>query len=190
MARGRAGEKPTLLSIKADDGDDTARAGVRLFMTMRQQLEHGKPDGIYVERMFEHSFKAEVDFDARTIKQRQGVIAAFDMARMIHTVDLFAGLLSIPIIKVAPSTARKEFIGRGDLDRKAAKRRVLAMCSLLGWEAENDNEGDAGCIWHYGVAISSPRLAARIHGGLHAKAATIAAGVVDAVKPVDDRVPW
>ena len=175
LAFGAAGETPKLVSIAAREDDETARVGVRLFVYLRDLLKVARPDFIFYERMLEHGFAATIDAHGE-IKQRKGIIAAMDLARLTHTVELIAGLASIPVRNVAPSTARKEFLGDGRLDRKTAKRRAIAMCKLLGWNAENDDEADAACIWHWGICQTAPNLAAAIHGGLHAKAATAADG--------------
>jgi hypothetical protein len=191
IAHGYAGAIPTVVSVDAGKEDDIARAAVRLFVYLRDLMRVGRPDAIFYERPLEHGFEAKVDFDARTVTQRRGIIAAFNLAKIAHTVELFAGLASIPCYSVSPATARKEFIGDGRLKRDAAKLRVRAMCEVLGWPVENDDESDACCIWHTGVVKLAPRLAAPIHPGLWMKAATRAAGRNPAVfADLNDEVPW
>ena len=191
LAFGRVGQRPSVISVCAMDGDTTARAGTRLFVALRDLRKLSAPDAIYFERRLEFGFKPDVDFDERTVKNNRGIIAALDVAAMVHTVEVFAGLASIPCVSVAASTARKEYLGDGRLRRKEAKLRAQAMAKVLGWPCENDDEGDALCIWHYGSVRECPRLATAIHGGLHMKAATLAARKDPAIfARIDQEVQW
>ena len=174
IAYGYAGDTPTVVSIASHEGDDTARSGTRLFVYLKDLRHVSPPDAIYYERMLEHGFQADVAPNGQFIKQRRGILAAFAMARMTFAVELFASLASVPVRDVACNTTRKHFLGDGRLDRKSAKRRALAMCQVLSWPANNDDEADACGVFCYGSALSAPHAATVIHPGLFAKAATLA----------------
>lgn len=63
------------------------------------------------------------------------------------------------VIPAHIGTWRKHFIGRGNLPGAEAKAQTLARCHLLGWKAENDDEGDACGVWSWGMATHYPQWA-------------------------------
>jgi hypothetical protein len=194
IAHGPSGSKPSFVSLESRDGEDVSQTGLRLFVYLKDLLRLGKPDLVVFEKMLEFGFQPEVDFEAKTIKQKgRGIRAALDLQAMTHTLELFCGLAQIPCIEVHPSTVRKEFLGDGRLKRDVAKKRAVSMCKLLGWEVRNDDEADGGALWHYGVATKDPHRAAAIHPGMFAKAATLAATGLTSrqiLLSATDEVPW
>ena len=188
---GRVGAKPSFASIERREDDDLRRVTARLWVYMNDLRRIERPDAIIVEKPLTHGFEAQVDFDARTVKQRRGIIAAMTLKSLFDHVGTFAELISVPFYDVAPSTARKAFLGDGRLPRKAAKLRARAMCSVLSWPAENDDEADAGCAFHWGETKVAPQRATVIHPGLWMRAATLAANRAPAIfASLNDEVPW
>lgn len=66
---------------------------------------------------------------------------------------------------VAVSTARRHFIGTGNLKRDDAKQAVMQRCNELGWSIKNDdgrdddNRGDACAVYSYGRSQRDPSWA-------------------------------
>lgn len=54
-------------------------------------------------------------------------------------------------------TWRKHFIQQGNLKSAEAKERTLERCKLLGWKADNHDEGDACGLWSWGMATNYPK---------------------------------
>jgi Holliday junction resolvasome RuvABC endonuclease subunit len=54
-------------------------------------------------------------------------------------------------------TVRKCFIGHGNLPRKEAKEAVMARWRMLGCNPKNDDEGDAGALWYWGMVTTYPK---------------------------------
>lgn len=55
----------------------------------------------------------------------------------------------VPVSEYHVATVRKRFIGNGGLSGKVAKKCVVDRCWQLGWDVDNDDEGDAAAIWEF-----------------------------------------
>ena len=60
---------------------------------------------------------------------------------------------------------------------KEAKRRVFAMCQLLGWAPTDKDSSDAGALWWYAVTRFAPDLAVPITPMMWGKVATTIHGI-------------
>ena len=78
--------------------------------------------------------------------------AAEILGPMADTVDFQARLHEIESWEVAPSTARKHFLGKGRGKRDEMKEAVQHQCQLLGWDVADDNQADALCLMDYARA--------------------------------------
>jgi hypothetical protein len=54
---------------------------------------------------------------------------------------------------------RAHFIGERSLKRDAAKRAVMYRCAQLGWQASDDDAGDALALWSHAAAQIDPNHA-------------------------------
>lgn len=89
--------------------------------------------------------------------------------------------------KAHVQTVRTGFIGSGRIQMpkgfkqgeggKEAKRRVFAMCELLGWAPPDKDASDAGALWWYAVTQFAPDLATPITPMMWGKVATTIRGV-------------
>ena len=70
-------------------------------------------------------------------------------------------------VEVPVATARKRFIGVGNLPSKEAKAAVFRRCRLLGWTVTDEDQADACAVWEYARAAS------------RSPAATLPAGLFD-----------
>lgn len=59
--------------------------------------------------------------------------------------ELVAWRAGLDVLQGNVQGARKHFCGSG----RAKKQDVLEKCRLLGWVADNDNEGDAAALWSW-----------------------------------------
>ena len=81
---------------------------------------------------------------------------------VVMQIGLYASIVSvlearnIQWRKVAVSTVRKHFIGRGNLPGDVGKREVRKRCEQLGWEPANLDQSDAAAVWDWGVAQMNP----------------------------------
>jgi Holliday junction resolvasome RuvABC endonuclease subunit len=60
-----------------------------------------------------------------------------------------ARMRNVRVSEYPIATVRKHFIGHGGLPGKEAKAAVMARCRALGWDVEDDNQGDACAVWDY-----------------------------------------
>ena len=56
---------------------------------------------------------------------------------------------------------RGHFIGIHNLKRDKAKAAVIGQCRRIGWQVENDDEGDACALWSYACCLIDPELGTR-----------------------------
>lgn len=82
---------------------------------------------------------------------------AMALIQLTGAIRAVATRCGAKISLVAVSTARRSFIGTGNLKRAEAKRAVLDRCKLLGWPTDDDdNRGDANCVWAYAMGVHYP----------------------------------
>jgi len=85
----------------------------------------------------------------------------------IGTIRLLIGLCElleewapehdIELREASVSQVRCHFIG-ANLKRDLAKRLTIERCKAMGWDVQNDDQGDALALWHYQACLMDPIL--------------------------------
>jgi hypothetical protein len=164
VAMGRPGETPAFLTIKFSGEDQLSVCASCIGWVARLLANPPLPDVAYLE------------MPMRLGAAIHGKSNAASILRLNTLYGIIGGALllrGVRVIGIEVQAVRAAFIGEGKLERDEAKRRCLNMCRILNWPAANKDEGDAGAIWYWGSACESPRLAAIVHPGLHAKVASL-----------------
>lgn len=178
VAEGRAGEVPRLYSMKFSRKDDEPEdVGGRAMAWFQTRLEELNPDVVYIE--------APMSPGAHGIKTSPATVTL-----LIGLWFAFAAECKsrgFAVRKANVQTVRTGFIGCGRVmmpkgskqgeGGKEAKRRVFAMCELLGWHPTDRDAGDAGALWHYACTRYAPDLAAPITPMMWGAVATTIRGV-------------
>lgn len=86
---------------------------------------------------------------------------AMALIQLTGVVRAAASKAGCEISLVAVSTARKHFIGRGNLPSAEAKKAVMERCRLLNWNFQDDNGADACCLWSWGMSTFHPKWSPR-----------------------------
>lgn len=162
ICRGRPGSVPAFNTFKFA-GDDRLVVASSAIRWAARILEI-PPDVAYLEKPMPIGAAIHGTSNAKTI------------VRLNTLYDIMGGAClarGVRVVGVAVQDARMAFIGAGSLERDEAKRRCLMMCKLLGWPADNKDEGDAACIWYWGSCCEAPRVAAIIHPGMMSKVASL-----------------
>jgi hypothetical protein len=179
VCEGRAGETPRMYSVQfGKPGDEHEDAFERALRWVAERLQVSRPDAIFVEAPINPGA-----FVGRYDEERGKVTMTTNPDTTIRLMGLWAVLAAAVRLKgiryerVNVQTARKLFIGVGNLKGQEAKRRCYDLCTLLGWDPSNRDESDSACVWNWGVTKIAPRLAPVITPMMHAKVATTVAGV-------------
>jgi hypothetical protein len=179
VAEGRAGEVPRLYSIKFSRKDDVSSTDVggRVMAWFQAHLEEIDPDVVYIE--------APLSPGAPGIKTNPSTTMLLIGLSQAMAYECKARGWVVRMANV--QTVRRDFIGSGRVvmpkgskqgeGGKEAKRRVFAMCELLGWNPPDRDAADAGALWWYGVTRFAPDLAAPITPMMWGKCATTIRGV-------------
>lgn len=189
VCEGRAGEAPIFYTEKfARPGDEHEDVFARGLTWIAERLQVSNPNAVFVEAPINPAaFMGEYDEKKGRVAMTTnpdttirlmclwGILAAAVKVKSKYLVD--AGKPPIIYRRVHVGTARKAFIGVGNLKGAEAKRRAFEMCKALGWSPNNRDESDAAAVWNFGVAQLAPRLAPIITPMLQAKIATTIAGV-------------
>lgn len=152
FARGRVGSTPVCGSFRfASRGSEDNAVFAACHRWIADILEpRPRPDIIIVEKML--SPEAKLGSTTTEVRDRlaglQGIIRAVAVRRGISDIQE-AGVQEV----------RKHFIGHGNLKRDKAKARVMAVCNALGWDAPDDNAGDAAALWHFACCLIDPTQA-------------------------------
>lgn len=179
VCEGRAGEAPRFYSLRFANGDDEhedAFAGALRWIAER--LSVSRPDAVYVEAPINPAaFLGKYD----PATGRLGMSTNPDTTiRLMGLWATIAGAVKVKGVKyrrVNVQTARKSFIGHGNLKGAEAKRRAFEMCKLLGWAPENRDESDAACVHYSAMLGEAPRLAPIITPMMQGQIATRIGGV-------------
>lgn len=165
IAEGRAGETPRLYSKRfVERHDEHRNVFGRALGWIAERIDEVIPDVVYIE--------APMSPGAPGVKTNPDTTL-----RLIGLWALFSGECNYRGIicrEASVQTVRKGFIGSGRVDGggQEAKRRVFAMCQLLGWNPTDKDSSDAGALWHYAVTRFAPDLAPPITPMMWAKVAT------------------
>lgn len=151
VCEGRLGEKPTFYTVPFGDADhDFEETWARCFdWFLDRLLLPGPPiDYVYIEAPAQAgSFSGNTNAKVTTT-----------VTGLWANVSSLCRKRSIPFRKVHVATARKRFIGIGNMKGEDAKREVRRVCKSLGWEPKNLDEADAGCVFYYAGMQLAPTL--------------------------------
>ena len=178
VAEGRAGEIPRLYSMKFSRKDDEPEdVGGRAMAWFQERLTDLAPDVVYIE--------APMSPGAPGIKTSPSTT--------IMLIGLWYAMASecksrgFAVRSANVQTVRTGFIGSGRVvmpkgskqgeGGKEAKRRVFAMCQMLGWAPTDRDASDAGALFWYACTRYAPDLAAPITPMMWGKVATTIRGV-------------
>jgi len=194
ICEGRVGEVPKFYSIKGKD-DDVTTAVARLFdwlteRTDAERTDEEPPDVIYYEAPISAAaFMGRYDPEAGKVQMTSNPDTTVAIAKMTGIVELIAYKRKIEFVPVHVQTARKSFLGAGNLKGPEAKRRAFDLCKLIHWSPNNRDESDAACVWYFAATKVAPRLAQIVTPMEQHKVATTIGGV-DLVAPLRKRAGW
>ena len=162
VADGCVGEKPVFYTKKFA-GEEHEEIFADALRWIAEYLQVNKPDIVAIE--------APLNL-AATMGQS-------NPATVVRLNGLWAVIASAVKVKggiiyrhVNVQTARRAFIGSGNLPGAEAKRRVFNMCKAIGWEPKDKDQGDAGCVHFWASTQFAPNLAPVITPMLQQRIAT------------------
>lgn len=137
-------------------GCDHARAGAGLVALMQELVGQYDPSLILFEQPIDKMVMRPND----KIKMNPATI--YRLHGLAFVCESLARSWGIECQSVNMHTARRMFLGSGMVPRGRDKVKAAVMdgCRLRGWHPQNDDEGDAACVWasHAG-AVGSPLFA-------------------------------
>lgn len=141
LAFGRPGERPVLSSISFAkwEGASLAEASSAIIRWLPEVFATYQPDMIVVEAALPPIASRE------QISARLALGFDFLLKGAAH-------LRTIRCEEVAGGTWKAFTLGCGNLPSAEAKRRSMAVCKGMGWEATNNDEADAACVWIWACA--------------------------------------
>lgn len=154
IAIGRAGDTPQARSIRLAPPEATSNAlFVGCFTWFQRELATGPlPDILMIEELL-----PPIARRGHTNTGAQHRLAG--LHGIIRALATFNGIPEIAGANVGD--VRAHFIHQRGLPRDTAKRRVLETCKMLGWEAADNNCGDALALWSYTAGLINPMTALR-----------------------------
>jgi hypothetical protein len=154
LASGEPGETPRLETVNFGDiGDNHLETGAQCLKWIALRLTDDRPDEIWIEEPLSFGSKPGQTSGASRVR----------LNGLYMIIGSAARLKGVPVHPVRITSARKGFLGNGGLKRDVAKRRSRAMCRLLGWTPQNDDEADAGCIfWFASLAHGKATLISKM----------------------------
>jgi len=166
VAIGSAGDVPIFQTLRFAGSDPDAEHEQSFAAALRwiaQLLQVNRPDFIYIEAPLSPGISGATN--ANTTLRLIGLWATLSAASIVK---------GVPYRKAKVGQVRKGFLGHGNLPGAEAKRRVQVVCELLGWDPRNNNEADAGALFHHACRIHAPERVPPITAEMHARAATAA----------------
>ena len=150
---GRPGETPLFETVKfTRDGDDDLDPSWRAMTWAIRWIKEHQPDKLFIEQ----------PLPAGSRGGRTSPEAIVRLNGLYHCIGAVAKAKRILVRPVNLQTARKLFIGSGNLPGEQTKRMVLERCEELGWRPQNNDEGDAGCVWFYACHMLQPGIMSRL----------------------------
>jgi len=163
VCKGKPGDIP-IFKTKQFRGEEHLNICASAIGWIARELTDDPPDVLYIETPMRIGAAIHGKSNAKSIVRLNTLYGILGGAALLK---------GIRVVGVDVQQARQAFIGEGQLERDEAKKRCLNMCRMLGWPANNGDEGDAACIWYWGACCEAPRLAAIVHPGLQAKVASL-----------------
>lgn len=159
VGEGRPGQTPRLYDVELrKDGDD-------------YEDTWGRACGWIADRLYaERDAVAAGDF--RIIVEAPimtGMIGKTNADSLLITKGLWASITGfararrVMVRRIAVSTVRKAFLGRGDIPGDVAKREARKVCRALGWDPPSLDAADAGALWWYGCNLWAPNETPPVH---------------------------
>ncbi len=179
VCEGRVGEAPRFYSLRfARDGEDHEEAFARALRWIVERFQVDRPDAVCVEapvnpapimgRVDPETGRLGLSTNPDTTIRLMGLWAVLAAAAKVKGVRYF---------RVHVQTARKAFVGAGNLKGPEGKRRSFEMCKAIGWGPNNRDESDAGCVFYWAACQLAPNLAPVITPMLQHRVATTIGGV-------------
>lgn len=142
---GQGSSCPSFITWKLPPLSDLDRAMVSLFDSVSQLLGLIKAKHVYIE--------APLYITGRSQQ------TALDLISLAAVARCAAHRHGARVRLVHVQTVRKHFVGAGRPENP--KQAVMQRCRLLGWTPADDNQGDAGALWAYGMAQVYPKWSPR-----------------------------
>ena len=179
VCEGRAGSAPQFYTMRfARDGDEHEEAFARALKWIAERLQVDRPDAIFVEAPINPgAFVGRYDEEKGRVAMTTNPETTIRLMGLWAIMAAAAKVKGIRYSRVNVQSARKDFIGHGNLRGAEAKRRCFEICKLLGWEPKNRDEADAACVWHAACLKLAPHSAAIITPMMQARVASTVNGV-------------
>ena len=151
-ALGRVGETPRSGSCRFghSSSDENVIFGAALNWASLFLQEQGPPQILMIEALLPPD--AMRGRTSKAVRDRlaglHGVIRGVAWLRHVEQ-----------IMDCTVGDVRAHFIGDRGLKRARAKGETMLQCRRLGWDAKDDNQGDALAIWSYAGALIDPQTA-------------------------------
>jgi len=147
-ARGRIGEAPQFGSVRFGhaSSDQNVIFGAALHWCSKF-LAAQLPDALFIEALLPP--QAMINKTSRQVRDRLAGLHG-----IIRAVAQLRGVERIEQCKVGD--VRSHFINGRGLKRERAKGETMLQCRALGWNAADDNQGDALALWSYACALVDP----------------------------------
>lgn len=179
VCEGRVGFAPRFYTMQfARRGDEHEDAFERALRWIAERLRVDKPDAIFVEAPINPAaFMGRVDPETGRLGLSTNPDTTIRLMGLWAVLAAAAKVKGVRYRRVNVNSARKAFIGAGNLKGAEAKRRCFEMCKTIGWAPENRDESDAGCVFYWGACQIAPNLAPVITPMMQNRVATTIGGV-------------
>ena len=176
---GRVGETPRFSTMRfARKDDEHEDVFLRALDWFDEKLSVSKPDWVYVEAPVNPAaFLGEYDPSKGRVTMTSNPDTTIRLIGLWAVIAATAKLQQIPYRRAHVSTARKAFLGVGNLRGQEAKRRAFDLCLALGWSPNSRDASDAASVWYYASTIVAPKLTMPISPMLQKQIATTIGGV-------------
>ena len=154
FAIGEVGSVPRSGSVAFGGGGNDRAVFAAALSWLSELLEpRPRPDWLILEALLPGgAMKGETQRVTRDrLAGLRGVMLAVASLRGIQRVS-----------EASVGDVRSHFIGTRKLKRAAAKAEVLRTCRRLGWDAADDDAGDACALWSYAVSQVDPQHGIRV----------------------------
>ncbi len=181
---GRAGEAPVFSTIDFRAESHEQSFGLCVSWLINRLKDDDRPDAIFVEAPISPgAFVGEYDAERGKVRMTTNPNTTILLIGLWAIVAGIASARGLVYQRVNVRTARKAFLGNGNLKSEEAKRRAYDLCHMIGWRPSNRDEADAGCIHWYACAQMAPYLRPTVSPLMRSRAATVIGGVEFAGAP-------
>lgn len=171
ICEGRPGEKPRFETVRLKRPDDTAEdAFAEAIAWAALRFRSFPPDRLVIERRLPtmNAFRQDEEGKVRPTTNPTTVYLLCGLSAIITGAARRIGIRNVPGhgvdgYGVAVSTARKAFIGKGNMKGEDAKRLAMQVSKTLGWEPTDLDQADAACVWSWACQQLAPDKAPGTH---------------------------